>query len=156
MAWWCVVPMQICMCLADRCLHVKPQISLCCVVTASQKARLRENFRHRQISGDEPEPDAGSFPNEAVVKLAGEKLKAAEGGPVHPAQASNYPTDIVFWEFSQAGRSCRLQGGWRCPSWLKRACPPYAFLLHVLWDVAGVKVQIQRQPVVHDRPPGRL
>ena len=29
---------------------------------------------------------AGSFPNEAVVKLAAEKLKAEEGKPVDPAQ----------------------------------------------------------------------
>ncbi|CAE7758119.1 unnamed protein product [Symbiodinium pilosum] len=30
----------------------------------------------------------GSFPNEAVVKLAAEKLKSAKGGPVDPAQAA--------------------------------------------------------------------
>ena len=34
---------------------------------------------------------AGSFPNEAVVKLAAEKLKAEEGKPVDPAQVPCAP-----------------------------------------------------------------
>jgi hypothetical protein len=34
---------------------------------------------------------AGSFPNEAVVKLAAEKLKAEEGKPVDPAQVPRAP-----------------------------------------------------------------
>ena len=38
---------------------------------------------------DNPGLCAGSFPNEAVVKLAAEKLQIGEGQPVDPAQASN-------------------------------------------------------------------
>ena len=49
----------------------------------------------------------GSFPNEAVVKLAAEKLQAAEGQPVDPAQARRHlklPTFFKPWSICLAGR----------------------------------------------------